>query len=276
MKILMAKSYGFCLGVKRAVDIAMSEANKTKEKISILGDLVHNQQVIDKLNSMDISEITSPDEADGTVVITAHGVSDSIIKELELRGINVIDTTCFFVKKVHEISKKYDKSGFNVIVIGDSRHTEVKGIVGNLRKYFVIQELEDVKKLTALSKIAIVRQTTQQEANFDAIAEELRKRADNVVVKKTICPATSERQKAAMDLAKEAELVVVVGGRKSANTKRLYEICNYITESKRIESAEDVEKVWFKGIDTVGVTAGASTPEWVIKEVVEKIRYYGT
>lgn len=120
----------------------------------MIGNLVHNQQVIDKLNSMDMSEIASPDEAEGTVVIAAHGVSDSIIRELEVRGINVIDTTCFFVKKVHEISKKFDKDGFAIVVVGDSRHSEVRGIVGNIENHVVIQRPEDVEKSTALGELS--------------------------------------------------------------------------------------------------------------------------
>jgi len=120
----------------------------------MIGNLMHNQQVIDKLNSMDMSGIASPDEAEGTVVIAAHGISDSIIRELKVRGINVIDTTCFFVKKVHEISKKFDKDGFAIVVVGDSRHSEVRGIVGNIENHVVIQRPEDVEKSTALSELS--------------------------------------------------------------------------------------------------------------------------
>ena len=272
MKILMADSYGFCFGVKRAIDIAMSEAGKGK--VSILGNLVHNQQVVDKFNALGILEIDRPEEADGTVIITAHGIADSALEELKSKGIKVINTTCPFVEKVHNISKQLEKEGHTIIVIGDAGHTEVKGIIGNLKKPIVIAKPEDIEQLPHFNKAAVVSQTTQEEENFNLITKELKKQVDQLIIKNTICPATAERQKAAKELSKKADLMIIIGGKKSANTKRLFEICNDITQSRYIQSADDLKQEWFTNAKTVGITAGASTPDWVITNVVKEIGAY--
>ena len=272
MKILMADSYGFCFGVKRAIDIAMLEAGKGK--VSILGNLVHNQQVVDKFNELGILEIDHPEEAEGTVIITAHGIADSTLEELKSKGIKVINTTCPFVEKVHNISKQLEKEGHKIIVIGDSGHTEVKGIIGNLKNPIVIAKPEDIEQLPHLEKAAVVSQTTQEEENFNLITKELKKQVDQLIIKNTICPATAERQKAAKELSKKADLMIIIGGRKSANTKRLFEICNDITQSRYIQSADDLKQEWFTNAKTVGITAGASTPDWVITNVVKEIGAY--
>jgi 4-hydroxy-3-methylbut-2-enyl diphosphate reductase len=267
MNLTKAKYSGFCFGVKKALDIV---DNLKGDNAYILGELIHNPQVIEKLKERgiqileDINDITK-----GTIVISAHGMPDSAIKQC--KGLNVIDATCPLVKKVHMISKEFETEGFTTLIFGDKHHQEVKGTAGNLKDCLIASNIEELKALDLNRKIGIVSQTTQEVEEFNQIVDYVKDKAKETKVYNTICSATRQRQEAAAELAKTMDLVIVIGGYNSANTVKLKDICSEITETKHIESADELKEEWFKGKQNIGITAGASTPEWVIEEVIDKI-----
>tara|TARA_Y100000310_G_scaffold123899_1_gene122663 strand:+ start:9606 stop:10418 length:813 start_codon:yes stop_codon:yes gene_type:complete len=267
MNLTKAKYSGFCFGVKNALDTVN---NLKGDNIYILGELIHNPQVIGKLKEKGIKILENINEVDkGTIVISAHGMPDSVIKQCE--GLNVIDATCPLVKKVHDISKELEKEGFTTLIFGDKNHQEVKGTAGNLKDCLIVSSIEELKTLDLNKKIGIVSQTTQEVEKFNQIVDYVKDKAKETKVHNTICSATRLRQEAAAELAKKVNLVVVIGGYNSANTVKLKDICSRITDTKHIESADELKEEWFKDKENIGITAGASTPEWVIEEVVNKI-----
>lgn len=268
MNIKLAKTYGFCFGVKRAIGIA----KRIEDKANSLGELIHNPQVIAYLKKKGIRAVDSVGKVrQKKVIIRAHGVPDLVLKKLKAKKCKIIDATCPFVTKAQNLAKMAEKQGYQVILIGQKEHPEVKGIIGNLRKKIVIEHIDDVKNITH-RKIAIISQTTQSKAKVDSIVKELKKKAREVKVFDTICNATAERQLAAINVARYSDLMIVIGGKNSANTMQLTKLCSTITKTKHIESPEDIKKPWFKAIKQVGITAGASTPNYVVKKVIEKIK----
>lgn len=271
MNIKISKNYGFCFGVKRAIGIA----KRIEGKANTLGQLIHNPQVIAYLKKKGIKAVDSVGKIkEKTVIIRAHGVPDSIIKKLRKKKIKIIDATCPFVKKAQHLAKLAEKQGYQVILIGEANHPEVKGIIGNLKKKIVIETLTDLKKLKHYKKISIISQTTQSKAKVDSIVKALEKKSNEVKVFDTICNATAERQLAAINLARYSDLMIVIGGYNSANTKQLAKLCSSITQTKHIESASDLKKQWFKDKNNIGITAGASTPNYIVKKVIEKIKQF--
>ena len=269
MKIIRAEESGFCFGVKKALDRINSI--KTKENIYVLGNLIHNPQVIAELKEQGIRFIESLDEIkDGTLVISAHGVSDNLLNKAKETGLDIIDTTCPLVRNVHNITKDLEKQGYKIIIFGDKNHTEVKGIQGNLNEPLIISNIEELNNLEK-GKYALVSQTTQDVLEFTKLSSSLKEKIKNLVIKDTICSATKLRQENALKVAAQADLMIVIGGYNSANTKRLKEICSKITETKHIESKGELNHEWFKNKQTIGITAGASTPEKVIQEVTDAI-----
>jgi len=269
MEIMLAKSAGFCFGVYRALDIVEKESKKSK--INILGDLIHNEFVVNDLRKKGINNIESLDEADTkNIVITAHGVPDSVKEEAKLKGFKVIDATCPLVEKVHNCAKDIEKKGYLVVVIGKEKHIEVKGITGNLKDYIVIENPEDIKKLKD-KKVGVVVQTTENVDRVNEIVKKIKEIAKEVIFYNTICSATKERQKEAKEISKKVELMIVIGSKQSNNTKKLVEICSRNTETKHIKDYKDLEEEWFD-VKKVGITAGASTPNFIIEKVIEKIK----
>lgn len=269
MKINLAKESGFCFGVKKALDRINSLKNK--EDVYVLGKLIHNPQVIDELKKQGIKFIENIDEIEkGTLVISAHGVSDNIIEKAKQKKLNIINTTCPLVKNLHNITKNLEKQGYKIIIFGDKKHTEVKGIKGNLKNPIIISNIDDIHSLQE-NKYALVSQTTQEVVKFNEISSKLKEKFKDIIITDTICSATKLRQENAKKLAKEVDLMLVIGGYNSANTKRLKEICSKLIETKHIENKEEIKKEWFKNKENIGITAGASTPESVIKEVIDKI-----
>ncbi len=269
MNIRLAKNYGFCFGVKRALDIA----KKTNDKANTIGPLIHNPQVIAALEKNGIKAVSSLNKIkQKKVIIRAHGVPDSVLKKLKKK--NIIDATCPFVKKAQHIAKISEKQGYQVIVVGEKNHPEVKGIVGNLKRKTVIESLNDLKKLKKYRKIAIISQTTQSKAKVNEIVKALKKKSKEVKVSDTICNATAERQIAAINLAKHSDLMIVIGGYNSANTKQLARLCSTLTTTKHIETTKDLKKQWFKSKNNIGITAGASTPNYIVRDVIEKIKNF--
>lgn len=272
MKVRLAEESGFCFGVKKALD--RINTIKNKKDVYVLGKLIHNPQVIDELKKQGVKFVEDVNEVrEGTLVISAHGVSDEVIGKAKEKGLRIIDTTCPLVKNVHNITKNLERQGYRVIIFGDKEHTEVKGIKGNLHNPVIIS---DVSELDCLEdgKYALVSQTTQDVAKFNEVGEKLKKKVKDLIISDTICSATKLRQENAMKAAQEVELMIVIGGYNSANTKRLRDICSKITETRHIERADELRKEWFKGKEEVGVSAGASTPDKVIKEVIENIKSF--
>jgi 4-hydroxy-3-methylbut-2-enyl diphosphate reductase len=270
MKTYLSKHSGFCFGVNRAIE-KINRINKNG--VYVFGKLIHNPQVVEELEQKGVKIVEDINKINkGKVVITAHGVSDNIIAKLKNKNVKIIDTTCPYVKKVHTITKDLEKKGYKIVILGDKEHTEVKGIIGNLKNYLVINNTNEINNINPNEKIALVSQTTQSLRKFNNISAKLKFKVRDIKIINTICSATIERQNSAKELAKKADLMLVIGGYNSANTRRLYEICNNITESKYIETAADLKPEWFKGKEKIGITAGASTPDKIIRDVIERIK----
>ncbi len=269
MNIKLAEESGFCFGVKKALDRVNAIDNK--ENVYVLGKLIHNPQVIEELKKEGIKFIESIDQIEkGTLVISAHGISDNITEKAKEKNLAIIDTTCPLVKKVHNITKNLEKQGYKIIIFGDKEHTEVKGIKGNLKDPIIVSSISELDNLNQ-GRYALVSQTTQDIIKFNEISKKLKEKIKDIIISDTICSATKLRQQNAKKLVKEIDLMLVIGGHNSSNTKRLKEICSEMIETKHIESKEELKKGWFKDKENIGITAGASTPEKVIKEVIDRI-----
>ncbi len=278
MEIIKAETAGFCFGVAAAADKAFKMAEERgHEAIYTFGPLIHNAGVVKKLEAMGVGvvEDTNDPRLDGaSVIIRAHGVAPQVKKELEARNCKITDATCPFVGKIHRLVKKEYAEGKQIVIIGDPEHPEVKGINGCCdNTAYIIKEIEDVEGLKSWVKseegISIVTQTTFNIKKFGEISQLIEKTIDKHVFFDTICSATSLRQKEAEQIASKVDLMIIVGGRNSSNTLKLYEICSHLCDNvKLVESADELEVKWFKNIRKAGVTAGASTPGWSIEEVI--------
>ncbi len=281
MDILIAKHTGFCEGVSRAYKIALEESQKG-DSVYMLGNLVHNTQVVGKFKNLgaitvkDLSEI--PQNAKGILIISAHGVGPKVYEQAKGLNLKIIDTTCPWVKKAQRIAEQFSQEGRLVVIVGDKGHKEVIGLIGwSGNKAKVIEDIKDIKVLGDIKenkeiKVGILAQTTQAEENFKKIVAEIKKLAKNVKAENTICGATSKRQTSAVELAKKVNLILVIGDKMSANTKRLTELCQKTgTETHQIQTVEELNTDWLKNKQKVGITAGASTPEWIINNVYAKI-----
>jgi len=272
MQIKLAKSLGFCFGVKRAIGIAQ----KNRGSVTI-GPLIHNKAEINRLKrdyAVEVVDDLSLIQEGQDVVIRTHGIERDKKKYLENRNINLIDATCPFVTKPQNIVKDMSKEGYNIVIFGDSKHPEIKGVLsyGNERT-FVVNTLEELQQLKLSQKIAIVSQTTRKPEDFAKLVEFLVINYKEVRVFNTICNATFENQDAARDLAKEVDIMIVIGGKHSSNTKQLLHIClQECQDSYLVESVEDLDKKWFNGKKVCGISAGASTPDWIIEDIVKKIQ----
>ncbi|KAF1086474.1 hypothetical protein SPSYN_00193 [Sporotomaculum syntrophicum] len=271
MKVKVAAKAGFCFGVKRAVEMARKCLHDRDGPVYTLGPLIHNDQVIGALAREginvvnDLDEITGP----GTVIIRSHGVVPCVYQRAEQKGLNLVDATCPFVRKVQNTVNDLVKQDIPVVVVGDPLHPEVQGIIGwSDGRALVVADAGQAEKLDKFPKLGVVAQTTQRQDNFEQVISVLKKNGSRVQVYNTICLATAERQREAMELAQEVDAVLVLGGKTSANTAKLAQICR--TAGKpvyQVETAEEIDFAWLKGLRSVGVTAGASTPGWIIEEV---------
>lgn len=273
MKIILAKRAGFCFGVKRATQMAFEAATMDK-KTYTLGPIIHSPQVVHKLEEMGVKVLNNLETMNsGTIIIRSHGVAAGEIDEAVQKELEIVDATCPFVKKAQEHVKSLSESGYGVVVVGDADHPEVQGIVSYGRdKVFVVGSGEEVKKLPKMNKIGVVAQTTQSFENLKNVVSECLQRGGEIRVFNTICDATAVRQEEAKELACQVDCMLVVGGFNSANTRRLAEVCAELQpRTHHIETAAEIDSSWFVGVERVGVTAGASTPKWIIDEVVAMI-----
>ena len=280
MRVIVAKKAGFCMGVRKAMDNALDAANKVGSDDSTVyteGPLIHNPQVLEKLEKQGIRALKEDtDLSNSTVVIRAHGITPKRRQELEASGAEISDATCPRVKRVQSIIEENAKEGYFTIIVGDEGHAEVTGLLGYTDgKGFVVSSPEEVSRLPDMEKICIVAQTTQDMNTFAAIAEKLKQRYENHRVFDTICSSTSRRQEEVISLSEEVDAIVVVGGRGSANTNRLVQI-----SEKRgmptflVETEQELNLKKLADYGVIGVTAGASTPNWLLQRVVDKVQNY--
>jgi len=279
MEVRLAKSAGFCFGVKRAVD-TVYEQIETGKKIYTYGPIIHNEDVVNDLREKGVQVIETREELEqlkeGVVIIRSHGVPKSIYGILEKNGVEYVDATCPFVKRIHSIVEKESMAGRKVIIIGNEGHPEVEGIQGwSVTPATVVETVEQAEKFEANpgEKLSIVSQTTFNYNKFQELVEIFQKKRYDVNVARTICNATSERQEEAREIAKIADAMVVVGGAHSSNTRKLYEICSGECENTYfIKTLDDLHLELPKSVKLVGITAGASTPSKIIEEVQRYVR----
>ena len=279
MEIKLAESAGFCFGVKRAID-KVYEQIETGKTIYTYGPIIHNEEVVKDLEAKGVRVIESREELEalqeGTVVIRSHGVAKEIYESLERKGLECIDATCPFVKRIHRIVEKESLAGKHIVVVGNPNHPEVEGIVGWCRGPVTVletpQEAEKYAKEDGKS-LCIVAQTTYNYKKFQYIVEIFEKKGYNDSVVNTICNATEERQTQARAIAKEADVMIVIGGKHSSNTRKLYEICSReCANTYFIQTLDDLHLDLPKAVRLVGITAGASTPNKLIEEVQNYVR----
>lgn len=277
MVIKLAKTAGFCMGVRRAVSIVMDEVHKSNDKIYTYGPLIHNDQAINLLETQNVSIIKDLNKTDiksKKIVIRAHGVPKEAKKQISEKGGIICDATCPHVMRAQSLSEKYSHDGYNILIIGDKGHAEVLGILGHSDgKGFVIEKENDINELPDnVEKVCVIAQTTQEREHFDKLVEIIKSKYRDVQVFNTICDSTSRRQKEVIRLSKEVDAMVIVGGKGSANTVRLAEIAQSMgTMTFHIETADDLNIDEIRKYNDIGVTAGASTPNWIIRNVIEKL-----
>lgn len=276
MKVVIADHSGFCFGVEKAIDTAFSQSSINKDTIYTLGPIIHNKQAVDKLEDHKIKAINDLDEInDGTVIIRSHGVSKRTYDKANKEKINLIDATCPFVRKIQNIVREYKEKGYNIVIIGNPNHPEVIGINGwSNDESYIVKSREDIDNIPNMDKMCIVVQTTMSVDLYLELTKVLENKAEDVVKFNTICSATKDRQESAKNLAKEVEVMIIVGGYHSSNTQKLVEICK--TEKSdttfHVEVADELPIDLLKEYETVGVTAGASTPKWIIDEVIKELK----
>ncbi len=273
LKVSVSEGIGFCSGVRRAIKIALAAAGRTKETVFTLGPLIHNPQVVEKLRQVGVVPISRLTRKGGTLVIRSHGVSPEVFARAERKGYKIIDATCPFVRKAQERARRLHEMGYQVVIVGEKTHPEVKGIRSHVEgRSFVAENVDQVKRLNFASRVGIIAQTTVPLDNFSAIVAEVAKRAREVLVFNTICIETALRQERARRLASKVDVLLVVGGRNSANTSRLERLCRTICQrTHHIETAREIDGRWFKQGEKVGIVAGASTPRWLVDEVAQKL-----
>lgn len=272
MEIKLAKNYGFCFGVKRAINIA----EDSRDAITI-GPLIHNNEEINRLQknfnvvtSYDISDLNDVKKA----IIRTHGITKSDLAKLKQSDTEIIDATCPFVTKPQKIVKKMSKKGYKVIIFGDIEHPEVKGIMSYvINGPIVVMHADDLKSEILRHKVAVISQTTRKLSGFQKIVNYLMENVKEVRVFNTICNATLENQEAAYELSLESDIMIVIGGKNSSNTKQLLNISQENCEdSYLIENEKELEDEWFKDKNLCGISAGASTPDWIIQKIIATIR----
>ena len=274
MKIELASSYGFCFGVKRAIKIAEKSTGSVT-----YGPLIHNTDEINRLKdgfNVGLAKDMAEAQAHDSIVIRTHGIPKEELTKLEEEGKEITDATCPFVTTPQQIVEKMSEEGYSIVIFGDSEHPEIKGVISyakDSRDAFVVLEAKELESLPLKSKVAIVAQTTRKPTDFMKIVNKLILQTKETRVFNTICNATFENQDAAASLAKNADIMIVIGGKNSSNTKQLHSICkNYCDDSYLVENEKELNDLWFKDKSLCGISAGASTPDWVVQNVIDGIK----
>ena len=274
MEIILSKFSGYCYGVKKAVSVADESIDKY-EDIYSLGSLIHKKRAVEKLKNKGLKVVDDMEEKNKNIIFRSHGVEKKYYDYANKNNLNVIDTTCIYVKKIHQIVEEKYKDGYEIIIVGSKKHPEVIGINSwsNYKAQFV-EEIADTDKLNIDEEksYAVVFQTTFNIEKYTKIVEILKEKIKNVEIFNTICSATKKRQDFALQLADEVDMMIVIGDTSSSNSKKLYELANEKVKSIFIEDVTELKEVMFEGVQKLGVTAGASTPDFVIDEVIEYLK----
>jgi (E)-4-hydroxy-3-methyl-but-2-enyl pyrophosphate reductase len=274
MKIIVARTAGFCMGVKRAIEMAQKAARTEGGTIYTHGPLIHNPQELERLRLDGIVPLDDTDlEQSAVVVIRAHGVGAKVIIDLERDSHKVLDATCPKVSQIQKRIHEFSRDGYTVVIVGEANHPEVVGLVGHAEgPTYVIRTPEEVDKLPDAEKLLLVSQTTQDEDRYAAIKARFLARYPNAEALSTICSSSTNRQAEVRELVEEVDAMVIVGGKNSANTKRLYAIsCDAGVDSYHVEDADELPLKELKGKGTVAIVAGASTPDWIIEQVAKTL-----
>ena len=265
--VIIAEAQGFCWGVRRALDIV----NK-RGAVSILGDLIHNKQVVGELEGNGkkvIQEISI--EEDRPIVITAHGTNIQNIRKIKKLDKKLVDTTCPLVSAIYKAGEQLEKEGYRVLIIGDKKHVEVIGIASRMDRPIIVNSEEELELEQLPPKVGVICQSTFSLTKFENLTNLIQQRVLDVKIQNTICHPTKKRQEAAEKLATKVEVMIVIGGFHSSNTKKLVELTRQYCESYHIETANQLDFNWVKGKTEIGITAGASTADWVIQEVYDTL-----
>ena len=280
MEVIVAKTAGFCFGVERAVNQVYDQIKHGSGPIYTLGPIIHNEGVVRDLEKKGVKVLNSENEisalTEGTVIIRSHGVGKHIYDMLKAQGVQIVDATCPFVKKIHRIVQEQNLQGRRVIIIGDETHPEVEGIKGwGDARTMVVKNEEQMEKLPSFTgeKLCIVSQTTFNYNKFKDLVEKFEKKGYDILVLNTICNATQERQVEAERIASQVDAMIVIGGKNSSNTRKLYEICQKeCKDTYYIQTLDDLNPESVNSVRSVGITAGASTPKKIIEEVHTNVR----
>jgi 4-hydroxy-3-methylbut-2-enyl diphosphate reductase len=277
VKVEIAEHAGVCYGVERALDLA-DEASEDDGAVHSLGPLIHNPQAVQALRENGVEVAESVEQVrDGTLIIRSHGVDPALIESASEKGLRVVDATCPFVSAAHQCASELTEQEYSVIIVGEADHPEVEGILAHARgDAIVVEGAEGLPARLPSKRIGVVVQTTQSMSRLTDVVDALLPKVKELRVCNTICSATAKRQQSAAELAQRVGAVVVVGGRNSGNTTRLAEICRSVNDRvHHVETPDELDPEWFKGVQTVGVTGGASTPPEQMHAVVEAIRALG-
>ncbi len=277
MFVEVAEDAGYCFGVERAISLATETIDRHKAAYS-LGPLIHNPQVVEDLEGKGLKIVVDPSEvpAGSVVVIRSHGVAPSVIAALKERGVTVVDATCPFVRKAQQHARSLSEHGYEVVIVGERDHPEVKALTAYAGSAVIVGSAIEAAKLPHATQRGVVFQTTLSEQVIEEVSGPIVGRTVEVRFYNTVCEATEKRQQMAREIAKRRDVILVVGGKNSANTTRLFEICRSINpRTRHIETAEELDESWFDNAESVGITAGASTPDRLILEVAEKVREVG-
>ena len=281
MKLTIAKSAGYCFGVKRAVNMVYQEAEEAKVPVYTYGPIIHNEEVVRDLKQRGVHVVRELKELEnlpkGKIIIRSHGISRREHEAMKACGFEVLDATCPFVLKIHRLVEKYSKEGYRIVIAGNEHHPEVEGILGWVegQPAYTVTSQEDIEKLPLKEgeKVCLVAQTTFNYNKFQDLVEKISKTYYDILVLNTICSATKERQEEARDIAKRVDAMIVIGDKRSSNTRKLFEICsNACADTYYIQTLDDFDMNQLRSVETVGITAGASTPNKIIEEVQNNVR----
>ncbi len=280
LKIILSKKMGFCFGVKKSVNLAKNTLKERKDNLYMLGSIINNPQVIEYFTKKGVKIVNNLDEVpeESTVITRAHGISPTTLNRAYQKKLSVVDTTCPYVRKVQKIARYLYEKDYFIVIYGDKKHPEILSLLDTVQNNaLVINSISEAEKITAKKKICFISQTTKNIYDFYKLSYALLNKTEELRIFNTICKSTTERQKSTLELAKEVDVMLVIGGKESANTTRLAEIGkNQGVKTYHIETKNQLKYKWFRPEDKVGITSGASTPDWVTNEVIDKLKeWYG-
>ncbi len=268
--IIVADDQGFCWGVRRALDIVSKNG-----KVLIYGDLIHNKQVVEQLEQKGkkiIHQVSGEEVL--PVVITAHGTTVENLDRFKELKLDIVDTTCPLVSKIYRVGRELEEEDYHIVIIGDKHHVEVKGIASRMKDPVIVKNEEEVAEFNIPDKVGIICQSTFSMEKFDKIAQRIKAKVKEAKIRNTTCSPTRKRQESAASLAQKVDIMIVVGGYHSSNTRKLKEITSRYVESHHVETASQLKKEWFENKNEIGITSGASTADWIVDEICRKIREY--